>query len=415
MSKWTCMAVWPLGIFLLIAACFPVKSERLKICGLSYIDGLPICIETANGLIASISRPERLPAGTPPLYLAPGLFDNQVNGGSGVYFSSENPLTPDEIRKVVRSQWSAGVTSFLPTLTSHTRQVLKRNLEALARWSGYPEFRGTIPGFHLEGPYISPEDGYRGAHARQFVREPDVEELMELQRASGNKILTVTLAPERPGAMELIRWCTQDGIVVALGHHNASAGTIRTAVRNGARIATHLGNGCANLIHRHENPLWPQLADDSLMISIIADGFHLTAEEIKTFYKVKGAGKIVITSDITRYAGLTPGIYSTADGRKIELTPAGKVQYPAQGVLAGSALAVDTGVKKVMNFTGASLEEAIRMSSTNVARLYGLEDRGRLREGMRADIILFSLGRHKLDIHRTFVAGALVFEQDARK
>lgn len=382
-----------------------------KIYGLSYIDQHPVCVEVENGLIVKVSRIAHLPTGVQPYYLSPGLFDNQVNGGGGVYFSSEEPLRIDQIEKVTRHQWASGVTSYFPTLTSHTREVLVRNLKALAQAVDQTTLRGSIAGFHLEGPYLSPEDGYRGVHARDYIRPPDWDEFNELYKASGGKIRTITLAPEIPGALEFIKLCAGMGVTVALGHHNAPASVIRQAVQNGARVATHLGNGCANLIDRHTNPLWPQLAEDSLMISIIADGFHLNEHEIRTFYKAKGQGNVIITSDITRYAGLAPGTYRTADGREIELTPEGKVQYKAQKVLAGSALAINTGVRHLMKVTGASLYEAIGMASSNVAKLYGFQDRGELKEGMRGDIILFTLGPDKLEIQQTFVGGRLVFDR----
>ena len=125
------------------------------------------------------------------------------------------------------------------------------------------------------------------------------------------------------------------GIVVAVGHHNANKQQLDLAVENGARIATHLGNGCANMINRHYNPLWPQLSNDDLMISIICDGFHLLPEEIRVFYKTKGVDKTIITSDVTSYAGLKSGQYKTQTGETIELTPEGKLHYPAQqGVAA---------------------------------------------------------------------------------
>ena len=178
----------------------------------------------------------------------------------------------------------------------------------------------------------------------------------------------------------------------------------------GAVIATHFGNGCANSINRHLNPLWPQLSDDRLMISIIGDGFHLNPEEIRVFYKVKGPNRTIITSDVTSYATLPPGKFINVEGDTIELTPEGMIRYPAQNVLAGSASPLKKGVANVMKVTGCSLEEAIRMATANPAQLYKLNDRGKIETGKRADLILFQIVDNEFIIKQTFVSGHLVYD-----
>ena len=269
---------------------------------------------------------------------------------------------------------------------------------------------GSIAGYHLEGPYLSPEDGYRGAHPLKCVRNPDWNEFRTFYEASGRNILTITVAPELAGAMELISKCKAMGIIVAIGHHNAPKTVIDQAVMNGARMATHLGNGCANMINRHDNPLWPQLANDQLMASLICDGFHLRDEEIAVFYKVKGTERTIITSDVTSFATLPPGTYKNEDGETVELTKDGMLRYPAQNVLYGSVLSISRGVVHMMEVTGCTLAEAIRMASTNPAKLYGLNDRGSIEPGKRADLILFTVGDRELSIKKTYVAGKLVYE-----
>jgi len=195
---------------------------------------------------------------------------------------------------------------------------------------------------------------------------------------------------------------------VALGHHNGSMEIITRAIDAGAAISTHLGNGCANMINRHVNPLWPQLADDRIKASIICDGFHLRPEEVRVFYKVKGTAGIILTSDVTRYAGMKPGTYD-ADGKTIELTADGMIKYPAQNVLAGAASPITKGVGNIMRFTQCTLRDAITMASTNPARLYGLDDRGEIAPGKRADLILFTVKDNVLHIKQTLVAGEVVY------
>lgn len=354
---------------------------------------------------------KKLPAGSERFIIAPGLIDNQVNGFAGVSFTFGGAeLSAEGVKKATEALWKTGVTTYIPTLTTNSHDLLLKNFTVLGKAMNDPSLLGSIPGFHLEGPYISPVDGYRGAHPKSHVRKPDWNEFLLLNKAAGNKIIQVTLAPEMEGAMDFIDKCRAAGIIVALGHHNGSAEQVNAAIDHGARIATHLGNGCANMINRHLNPLWPQLADDRLMISIIGDGFHLNPEEIRVFYKVKGSDKTIITSDVTSYASLPPGKFLNEEGDTIELTPEGMVRYTAQNVLAGSASPVKKGMANVMKVTGCSLDEAIQMTSINPARLYGLSDRGEIMVGRRADLILFQLIKDEMVIRKTYVKGILVYE-----
>lgn len=398
-------------VLLILTACTNKMDDVIKIEGHLYTDNSPVSIEIADGKIKRVRKIGKLSEANRNIFIAPGLIDNQVNGYAAVSFSfSGGELKPEDIKKATRALWEAGVTTYLPTLTTNSREILLTNFALLAEAKEDPEMHGSIPGFHLEGPYISPEDGYRGAHPVAHVRKPDWEEFMELYEASGENIIQVTLAPEMEGAMDMISRLHDMGIVVALGHHNAPAEVITEAIDKGARIATHLGNGCANMIHRHMNPLWPQLSDDRFMISIICDGFHLNPEEIRVFYKVKGPGKTIITSDVTHFAGLPAGQYTTPKGDTIELTPEGMIRYPAQNVLYGSASPITKGVGHIMKVTGCNLRQAIRMASTNPAMLYGLDDRGRIKPGKRADLILFTIDDFKLNIIKTIVEGEIVYQ-----
>ncbi|HKJ69096.1 MAG TPA: N-acetylglucosamine-6-phosphate deacetylase, partial [bacterium] len=293
--------------------------------GYSIYDGLPKELEISNGRIKRITTKRRMESDTySDQYIAPGLIDNQINGYLGVDFTGPG-LTVDKVREVTRALWKVGVTTYFPTLITSSYENLLENFSILAAAVRDSEIGQSIPGFHLEGPYISPEDGYRGAHPREWVRAPDWKEFEQLYAAGDRKISQVTLAPEQPGSLDFIRVARSSGIVIALGHHNASPQIIRDAVEAGAAISTHLGNGCANMIHRHDNPLWTQLAEDRLMASIIVDGIHLRPEEVQTFYKVKGTDGILLTSDVTHLAGLQPGSYSI-NGRDVVLTSDGMIK-----------------------------------------------------------------------------------------
>jgi len=379
--------------------------------GLFYSDQTPISIGFENGKIRTITRKQKLDDPTlANVYIAPGFIDNQVNGYMGVDFSSPG-LTVDDVRNVTQSLWKVGVTTYLPTIVTSPHERLVENLTVLAEATHDPDIALSVPGFHLEGPFISPEDGYRGAHNKDWVRLPDWQEFLKINHVAENKIIQVTLAPELDGAMEFIQNCEAQRIVVGIGHHNGSAEQIRQAVDHGAAISVHLGNGCANFIHRHNNPLWSQLAEDRLMASIIVDGFHLRPDEVKTFFRTKGVDRLVITSDVTKLAGMPPGEY-TWNKMAVVMTPDGMIKYPAQNVLAGASLPITRGIFNIIKFTNCSLAEAIQMATINPARLYEINDRGEIKVGKRADLVLFSLWENDLVIHKTIVAGREVYSRD---
>jgi len=394
--------------------------ERIE--GINYYDYSPIAVEIKEGIITRIKRLNKLPDNVQKQFISPGLIDMQINGYLSVSFSLEGAentsasggnLSVADVKKVTEGLWKEGVTTYFPTLTTNSQELLLKNFAVIARAMEDKSLLGSVAGFHLEGPYISDVDGYRGAHPREHVRKPDWDEFMELYNAAGEKILLVTVAPEVNGSYEFIRKCRERGIVVSLGHHNGSAETIKEAIDNGAGLATHLANGCASLINRHKNPIWPQLADDRLVASIICDGFHLPPELIQVFYKVKGARNIIITSDITSYAGLPAGEYKIKTGETIVKTPDGNLRFSGQeGGLYGSASPLTKGVGHVMKVTGCSLAKAIQMTSENPARIFNLTDRGKLEPGKRADIILFTMDDFKMKIAKTIVAGKVVYQEN---
>ena len=376
--------------------------------GLLYLDGKPVRIEIADGKIVNINQ---LPSESShsELYIAPGLIDIQINGYMGIDFADQN-LNIEGIRDAVKALWKEGVTSFLPTLITADHESLKNSFSILSRALNDKEIGLSIPGFHLEGPYISPVKGFRGAHLEKYIREPDWNEFVELQNAANNGIKLITVAPEIEGAVSFIQKCSQDGIIVSLGHHNGNTSQIKQAADAGASASTHLGNGCANMINRHNNPLWPQLADDRLSVTIIADGFHLNKEELQCFYKIKGNQRTILVSDALDLAGLEPGEYTRWE-RTVLLTP-DVVKFPAENVLAGAASPISSCVGNMMKFTGCGLANAIQMASTNPARLMGLDDLGEISKGKRADLILFTLENGEMVIQQTMVAGKVVYSKE---
>jgi N-acetylglucosamine-6-phosphate deacetylase len=380
-------------------------NDISEISAVSYSTGKPVRIRISGGFIRDIMETGHT-EGDPDLLVAPGLFDNQVNGFRGADFS-DTDLKIHEMRQAVDALNAEGVTSFFPTVLTNSHENLLRIFKNLSNSLSDERVKDSIPGFHLEGPYISPESGYYGCHPAGFIRKPSWDEFAMYQEAAEGKIREVTISPETDESFEFIKKCTSEGVVVAIGHTNASTDQINKAVDNGARLSTHLGNGCANMIHRHNNPLWPQLANDLLITTFIADGHHLTPEEIRVFYRVKGPAKLILTSDITHLSGLKPGNYMFF-GSRIVMTDDGLIKNPVLDCLAGASLPLRTGIGNVMKFTGCPPGEAFNMASANVAEAFGITDRGTLEPGRRADLVLFERNGYEIVIKQVFVKGRRV-------
>ncbi|HBQ82706.1 MAG TPA: N-acetylglucosamine-6-phosphate deacetylase, partial [Bacteroidales bacterium] len=213
--------------------------------GISYLDHKPVSVWFEDGIITKVERHKSLSDGADSLIVAPGFVDIQVNGYNGISFSLEGAddpaseskrLSVDEIRNITKAMWTQGVTTYFPTLTTNSPELFIRNISILSDAMNDPSSLGSIPGLHLEGPYISAVDGYRGAHPREHVRNPDLEEFRQLYKSANGKILLMTMAPEVDGAMEFIRKCREMGVVVSLGHHNGSAEIIAQAIDAGAGL-----------------------------------------------------------------------------------------------------------------------------------------------------------------------------------
>ena len=383
------------------------EKDTLTVKGNFYQDGELISIYIKNGKIAEINHLSQ-EKDNHKMFVAPGLIDIQINGYMGVDFSDQD-LTIEHIRKATKALWKSGVTTFLPTVITNDQKRLKRSLTILANALNDDEVGMSIPGFHLEGPYISPIQGFRGAHLEKYIRKPDWDEFSELQSVAHNGIRLITLAPETDGAIPFIKKCVEKGVIVSLGHHNGSGGIIKQAVDAGASLSTHLGNGCANMINRWDNPLWPQLAEDRLSASIISDGFHLPKEEVKCFYRMKGVERTILVSDALDLAGLPPGEYT--HGEQHVVLTSDVVKLPNENVLAGAASLITADVTNIIKFTDCSMGDAIQMASSNPAKLLGLTDIGDIKVGKRADLILFTIEDGKIVIQKTIVAGKIVYSK----
>jgi N-acetylglucosamine-6-phosphate deacetylase len=349
-------------------------------------------------------------SGTLP-WISPGFWDIQVNGYNGIDYSLES-LKKEQIQSLTLFLAKHGVVYHVPTFVSMPDERLMANLETLRdALEIFPEVRAAIPCVHLEGPFISPEDGPRGAHDKLYVRNPDFAAFERWQKAAGGLIRYVTLAPELPGAMDFIRQVTASGVKAAIGHCAASPEQIRAAVAAGASYSTHLGNGSHGMLPRLNNYVWEQIACDDLMAGIISDGFHLPPAVVKTIYRTKGLDKIVLVSDIALPGGYARGFYKWGN-IDIEVFADGHLGVKGTQALAGAAHCLDWDLARFMEFTGASLRDAIKLCTINPARFLGFDtaEYDGFRSGMKASLSLFDYSDGKITIKQTVAAGRLLYD-----
>jgi len=300
---------------------------------------------------------------------SPGFFDLQVNGFAGVDFNDPN-VTVDELRRATAAMRATGVTRFLPTLITSSFESFAQCARAIAQFSD-----ADNAGIHMEGPYIAAEDGPRGAHPRAHVRPASVDDFRRRQEAAGGRIVMVSLAPEVDGAIALTEYLVANKICVAIAHTAATPAQIRDVVKAGATLATHLGNGCANLLPRHPNFIWEQLAADELYASFIVDGHHLPPATVKAMIRAKTPARSILATDAIAAAGCPPGRYRLG-GAEVELSPTGRVAAPGASNLAGSALTMDRAVANTVAFTGLPLFNVLPMATTIPAVCVGMQPAG---------------------------------------
>ena len=343
-------------------------------------------------------------------WVAPGWVDIQVNGFAGVDYNA--PSAPhDEIARSVRVQYSAGVTRFYPTVITGAPDDMLASLKNLTRAKETLAEGAAMDGFHVEGPHISPDDGPRGAHPKRWVRPPDIDEFRRWQEATGGRVRLVTLAPEWPGAPKYIEAVVAQNVVVSIGHTAAEARHIADAVRAGATMSTHLGNGAHGVMRRHPNYIWEQLAEDRLRASFIVDGIHLPTSFLKVGLRAKGVDRAVLVTDASSPAGCPPGRYRLGE-QDVDLTPDNRVVLAGQERLAGSALRMDRGVENLMRLGELSLADAVRLATVNAARAGGVPGRQNgLAQGERSDFVLFNFDPQtkSIQVKATYVGGRKVW------
>ncbi|MBS1823420.1 MAG: amidohydrolase family protein [Acidobacteria bacterium] len=375
------------------------KSVR-KIEGRDTASGNGIAIAVSGDRIVSI-EPAHV---AHDIWLSPGLVDLQVNGFAG--FDLNGPdFSADTVSSLARYLLKLGTTSFAPTLITASEEDLLFRLRCIDEACRTdPIAAACIPFIHMEGPSISPVDGFRGAHPLEHVRPPSLTEFERWQAACNRRIGMVTLSPHYAESETYIVSLADRGVHVSLGHTNATHAQIEAATKAGARLSTHLGNGIALQIDRHLNPLWSQLANERLTASFIADGHHLPAEVLISMMRAKGLDRCILVSDSVALAGIPPGTYETAIGGRVHLSPEGRLSIEGTSLLAGSASSLLQCVERAVEMTGRPLTTILKMATETPGRFAG---RGRLHPGARADIMRFRWNDtlNTASIHDVWIAG----------
>lgn len=351
-------------------------------------------VAIAGGVVAASAA-----AGSPRydasgLHVLPGFLDLQVNGAAGIDLT----LEPERLWEVAAALPRFGVTAFLPTVITSAPDARSRALATLA--AGPPAgWAGAQPlGLHFEGPMIAP--ARKGAHPPAWLQEPSTTLVEGWSRESG--VAMVTLAPELPGALDVVEVLVANGVVVAVGHTEASAEQVAAAVDRGARVVTHLGNAMPPLAGRAPGPVGAALADERLAAGVIADGHHLHEATLAAFWRALGTGRFLAVTDCTAALGMPDGPARLGDQ---SVVVAGGTVRLEDGTLAGSAAELAQCLRVLRTATGCSLADAVAGCTTVAAGVLGDAARGHLEVGARGDLTLVD---DDLNVVATVVGGRLL-------
>ncbi len=349
-------------------------------------------------------------------FIAPGFIDLQVNGFAGVDYN--DPASSHQaIARSIQKMFSTGVTRFLATIITGSEEritgAIKNLLAAKNQFSSdrLPEGE-ALAGLHIEGPHLSPEDGPRGAHPLEHIRPPNIAEFHRWQDVADGAIRLITISPEWPGAPGYIDAVVREGVVASIGHTKATSDQIKAAVDAGATMSTHLGNAAHPMLHKTQNYIWDQLADERLAASFIVDGIHIPRVFVHSAMRAKGLDRSILVTDAVMPAMCEPGPFKLGQV-EVELLANGSVVLRGGNRLAGSAVRMNQAVAKTVELASISLHQAVTLATTNAARVGRMAGRQRgLVPGEKADLIRFSWNPDTfcLTILETIVAGMSAYK-----
>ena len=334
-------------------------------------------------------------------YIVPGYIDIHVHGGGGSDVMDGNY---EAINQIAIAHSHFGTTSFLPTTMTMSKDKIIRSLRSICEAVKKGTAGAEILGIHMEGPYINPEK--KGAQKEDEIKKISLKEFLEFNQASSNLIRLVTIAPEMPGAIGLIKYLCKQGIIASVGHTNATYVQTQAGIQAGLSHVTHTFNAMRGLHHREPGVVGAALTSPELTVEVIADGIHIHPIVLKILTKIKEDEKVVLITDAMRAAGLKEGTYDLG-GQEV-IVAKGQARLK-DGTLAGSVLTMDKAVKNMVNKIGIQLPKAIQMASFNPARSIGVENRkGSLEPGKDADIVILN---KKLEVELTMVASKVIYRR----
>jgi N-acetylglucosamine-6-phosphate deacetylase len=377
-----------------------VLTARLAFTPLEHIENPVLILEDGHLLAVGSRASTRIPENAHYLdfadsIIAPGFVDIHVHGGAG-----HDVMEPGEqsLRAMEQHFARHGVTSYCPTTVTAPLDKTLESLDRLGAWRKSPRNgdRARPLGVHLEGPFIS--HAKRGVHPVEYLLEPSPQLFRRLWEASGENVAVMTIAPEIPGAIETIREAVSKKVCVSLGHSNATLAETEQGIAAGARHATHTFNAMRPLDHREPGVLGAVLADDRVTADLIADGVHVHPEMVSLFLRAKREQGAVLITDAISATGMGDGKYRLGG---FEVTVTGD-RCEHEGRLAGSVLTLDRAVRNVAQFSGWSLQQAIRLATLNPALVLGRNDVGIIAPGAQADLVVLS---RQGEVQRTIIAG----------
>ncbi|HZK33287.1 MAG TPA: N-acetylglucosamine-6-phosphate deacetylase [Tissierellaceae bacterium] len=314
-------------------------------------------------------------------YLSPGFIDIHNHGSSGFDIMDSTEKALDEISKY---HIKNGVTSYLGTILTSSYEDIRKAIKNINNYRSKAN-KANLLGIHLEGPFFNKVK--KGAQPEEHIKHPDLEKIKDILNLSKNNIKMVSLAPELPGALDIIKYLKEKNITVAMAHTNATFKQAKLAIEGGARVATHLYNGMREFNHREPGVVGAALTDDRVYCEIIYDRVHLHDATVKISLKAKGYDKIILVSDAIRAAGLTEGEYELG-GRMVKVYNG--VARLSTGSLAGSTLDLRKAVYNMVNFLHIPIHQGVKMASLNPAKAINVEETlGSIEIGKIANLILF--------------------------
>ena len=333
-------------------------------------------------------------------YVTPGFIDLHVHGGGGY-----NIMHSGGVEGLSKFLIKGGVTSYLPTTYPTSHESLLKAVRTVCK--DLNRFiKGASPlGIHLESPYINPKKC--GALNRVHVRPPNIEELKELQQASGEKIKIVTLAPEVKGALETIEWLSSQSIIPSAGHTDATYVEMLEGIKAGVSYVSHLFNAMRAFHHRGPGVVGAALTNEGVNVELIADGYHLHPATLTMVARAKGPKKVALVSDCIATAGLPEGAYDFG-GQKVYVK--GRKNILDSGHLAGSTIRLSDAITNMVRLSKLSVREATEMATATPARIIGVSDRkGRIAPGMDADVVVLD---RNLSVKFTMIEGNIVYKRE---